>query len=192
MCYAAHMAATCTEPDCDRPASSNGLCKTCYARRRRHGTLPPRTRNIGTCNITCAAPDCTEPVGRAGAKGLCPKHYQRLTKTSWGLEQPPRTAPLAERFAAMISKDPCPCGCDCELWTGATNPKLGYGHFSIGNKTYLAHRVAWELAEGHPIPDGLVIDHVYDQGCRHRHCVKRSHLEAVTQAVNNQRIRRGP
>ena len=177
------MAVTCTEPDCERPPQGRGLCKTHYAYRRRHGTLPPLPPRV----VTCTAPGCSELIGPAGARGLCPKHYQRLTKSKWGLEQPPRTAPLRERFYAMVRQEPCPCGCDCRLWTGGTS-KDGYGHFSIGNKSYMAHRVAYEIETGHPIPDGLVIDHVYETGCRHRHCVKREHLEAVTIAVNNQRM----
>lgn len=190
--YAVLMAATCSEPGCENPVRSNGLCNTCYSRHRRHGTLPPRTRNTGKRHERCSAPGCEEIVGDHGGRGLCPKHYQRLTKSPWGLDQPPRTASLAERFAAMVSTAPCPCGCECELWTGGIHPRTGYGHFTVSNKTRLAHRVAWELAEGHTVPEGLVIDHVYELGCRHRHCVKRSHLEAVTQAMNNQRIRRSP
>lgn len=183
------MAATCTDPGCDRDMRSNGLCGTCYARHRRHGTLPPRTRNVGVCNETCTAPEgCDNLVGRDGGRGLCSKHYQRLTKIGT-LEQPTRTAPLEIRFRAMVSGEPCQCGCDgCELWTGGINPNTGYGNFSIGDKSYLAHRVAWELATSKPIPDGLHIDHVYAKGCRHRHCVKLTHLEPVTQAVNNRRI----
>lgn len=32
----------CSEPGCDRPAQARGLCKTCYSRRWKRGTLPPR------------------------------------------------------------------------------------------------------------------------------------------------------
>ena len=177
---------TCTEPGCERPARGRGLCVTHYAYRSRHGTLPPKIRK--DTSRTCEAPGCEDPVGTHGGRGLCPKHYQRVTKTQWGLAQPPRTASLPERFAAMISKDPCPCGCDCLLWAGGINPRTGYGNFSIGNKSYLAHRIAWELAEGQPVPDDYDVDHVYESGCRHRHCVKRSHLEVVTIAENNRRI----
>lgn len=87
----------------------------------------------------------------------------------------------------MVSKEPCHCGCGCRLWTGGINKKTGYGHFSIKDKTYLAHRVAYELEIG-PIPDDMAVDHVYERGCRHRHCVDYEHLEAVTDAINNQRI----
>ncbi|MBO0813563.1 MAG: HNH endonuclease [Actinobacteria bacterium] len=175
---------TCSEPGCDRPSQVRGLCRTCYARLRKRGTLPPKTRQ--STDRTCAAPDCDRAVGLAGARGLCGKHYQRLTKSNWGLEQPIRTASLKERFYAKVSKEPCSCGAGCLLWTGGISPTTGYGHFSIKNKSYVAHRIAYEFAFG-PIPDGLVIDHVYERGCRHRACVNPAHLEAVTATVNNQR-----
>jgi hypothetical protein len=180
-------AKTCSEPACERPTTGGGrgLCPNHYQQRRRWGTLPPKT--VRGPDMPCAAPGCEEKTGRHGAQGLCPKHYQRLTKSDWGLEQPTRTASLNERFYAKVSKSPCPCGCECELWTAGIHPKTGYGHFSIDDKTYLAHRIAYEIEVG-PIPDGMVIDHVYENGCRHRHCVKRAHLEPVTDTVNNQRI----
>lgn len=175
-------AVTCTEPDCERLARGRGLCGTHYQFRRRRGTLPP----LPSRPVTCTAPGCDDPIRPGGARGLCPKHYQRVTKSKWGLEQPRRTAPLRDRFYAMVSQEPCPCGCSCRLWTGGLN-KYGYGHFSISNKTHLAHRVAYEFEVG-PIPDGLVIDHVYEAGCRHRSCVNREHLEAVSDTINNQRV----
>lgn len=62
----------------------------------------------------------------------------------------------------------------------------GYGQFSYGaagaTVKVLAHRHAYELADV-PIPDGLHVDHL----CRNRRCVRRSHLDAVTQAENNRR-----
>lgn len=174
----------CAETGCDREARGRGLCVTHYAYRKRHGTLPPKFRK--DTSRPCVVPDCHRTVGLGGARDLCPMHYQRLTKIG-SLDQPASTAPLAERFRAMISADPCACGCDCELWAGGVHAKTGYGHFSIGNKTYLAHRVSYELENG-PIPGEMAIDHVYEKGCRHRHCVKNAHLEAVTDAVNNRRI----
>ena len=56
----------------------------------------------------------------------------------------------------------------CWLWTGATTA-AGYGVVSKGpraaQKTYLAHRVAFECSNG-AIPDGLVICHRCDvPGC---------------------------
>jgi len=55
----------------------------------------------------------------------------------------------------------------------------GYGEFKRNGKTYKAHRIAWEKANG-PIPPGMQIDHL----CRNPACVNVNHLEAVTQRVN--------
>jgi hypothetical protein len=71
----------------------------------------------------------------------------------------------------------------CVVWVGSTNSK-GYGLISIDGKVQLAHRVAYEAANG-PIPAGMVIDHL----CRVRNCVKPEHLEVVTVAENNLRGR---
>lgn len=71
----------------------------------------------------------------------------------------------------------------CYLWTGAVNDK-GYGVFSrkVDGRwvTTSAHRYACELVDGHPVPDELEPDHL----CRVRLCVRRSHLELVSHAVN--------
>lgn len=70
----------------------------------------------------------------------------------------------------------------CLLWLGSTNKVSGYGYY----RGRPAHRIAFERAYG-TIPPGLVIDHVYARGCRHRNCIEPSHLEAVTNQVNIQR-----
>ena len=72
---------------------------------------------------------------------------------------------------------------DCTIWTGAVNSK-GYGCFSVGGQSQLAHRLAWEDAHG-PIPEGMTVDHL----CRVRNCVKVAHLELVTVAENSKRAR---
>jgi hypothetical protein len=66
---------------------------------------------------------------------------------------------------------------ECWLWLGSTT--RGYGHLAIDGRTRMAHRVAYELANG-PIPTGLVIDHL----CRNHSCVRPDHLEPVTNYEN--------
>jgi hypothetical protein len=71
----------------------------------------------------------------------------------------------------------------CLLYQGHIQVN-GYG--KIGNRG--AHRVAYEEVYG-PIPASYVIDHVWDRGCRYKHCIEPTHLEAVTTAENLRRER---
>lgn len=59
----------------------------------------------------------------------------------------------------------------------------GYAGVRIGNKSVRVARVMYTIIRG-PIPEGLVVDHL----CRKRWCVNPYHLEAVTDAVNIQRM----
>lgn len=68
---------------------------------------------------------------------------------------------------------------DCWEWRGRFS-RNGYGITTRGaNEHIVAHREAYTQAKG-PIPPGLTIDHL----CRHRWCVKPSHLEAVSNKTN--------
>lgn len=69
----------------------------------------------------------------------------------------------------------------CRLWQHIK--ANGYGRFYLQGRTRLAHRVAFEWANG-PIPEGFSLDHL----CRNRACVEPSHLEIVT---NRENILRG-
>jgi hypothetical protein len=74
----------------------------------------------------------------------------------------------------------------CWLWTGARTKQ--YGNFQAGTrqtdpKVY-AHIFAWAEEHG-PVPDGLELDHL----CVRPLCVRPSHCEAVTHAVNRARSR---
>lgn len=68
---------------------------------------------------------------------------------------------------------------DCWEYRGVRNSN-GYPYFRIGREQIRAHRYAYVEAKG-IIPIGLTIDHL----CWHKWCVKPSHLEAVTSAVNS-------
>lgn len=67
---------------------------------------------------------------------------------------------------------------DCWLWIGPVQ-KNGYGKFSEGKTTLLAHRVVYEREVGH-IHRDLVVDHV----CNERLCVNPAHLQIIPQRAN--------
>ncbi|WP_051165465.1 HNH endonuclease signature motif containing protein [Nocardia testacea] len=93
-----------------------------------------------------------------------------------------RHSSIEEKLTANIQVDP---ETGCWLWQLSTDPS-GYGQISFGGRILRAHRAAYETWVG-PIPDGLVIDHVHERGCRHRHCVNPAHLEPVTRTENARR-----
>lgn len=66
------------------------------------------------------------------------------------------------------------------LWLGDVD-RDGYGVVYRDGYNWRAHRWTWALVHG--LTD-LPLDHL----CRTRDCVNPEHLEAVTTAVNNQRI----
>lgn len=72
----------------------------------------------------------------------------------------------------------------CHVWTGSRNERRGgYGQFSVGprgaRRVRKAHQIVLELA-GVEIPAGHVPDHL----CRNPPCVRREHLEPVTEQIN--------
>lgn len=100
-----------------------------------------------------------------------------------------RLSPI-ERFWVKVNKNgPIPAVAPelgpCWLWLGGMN-NYSYGLASWGGgKRLLAHRISFELANG-PIPAGLDLDHA----CRTPACIRPSHLQAVSHALNHQN--RGP
>jgi hypothetical protein len=92
-------------------------------------------------------------------------------------------------YAAQLAHFTKPLENGCWEFTGYVLPS-GYGQLG---RNVGAHRIAWEVANGRPIPAGLVIDHTChnadldchaDTECPHRRCVNPAHLEAVSSATN--------
>jgi hypothetical protein len=81
-----------------------------------------------------------------------------------------------ERFWSKVNKTEY-----CWLWLASKGSR--YGKIKYKHKTYLAHRVAYQLLIG-SIPIGLELDHAI---CLNKKCVNPQHLEPVTRFVNNQR-----
>lgn len=83
---------------------------------------------------------------------------------------------------------------ECHVWTGRRDRDgLGYGTMSVGRRTVRVHRIAWEIANGRPIPDGLDVLHKCDNPpcCRAEHLFLGTALDNARDMVEKGRWR-GP
>jgi len=102
----------------------------------------------------------------------CRKHF-RTAEHNAKIGQANRKLTAAQRFWAQVDTSG-----ECWLWTGHLTD--GYGRFrGADGKLTGAHQWSYTNA-GKRVPDGMMLDHI----CRVRHCVKPSHLRAVTRKQN--------
>lgn len=187
------MAGTCKVEGCSGPTgyktgSGLGWCATHYQRHRRHGD-PLHGGDVIRQHIKgqpCGVDDCDKLTV---ARGYCERHYRRLRRYGEPLAgRPSPGGPVADRFWSKVNTDG-PTSADrpdlgpCALWTDTPN-SAGYGTLKVDGASVMAHRMAW-LLSGDDLAADLEIDHL----CFTRLCVRRSHLEQVTNAENKERAR---
>jgi hypothetical protein len=155
--------------------------------------IPPgydvdHVQDSGCCHTECIEPAHLEAVTKtenqqrkkftAEQRARCADGGRKSRKSRKGEDPVARFWAHGER-----AKD----GSGCLLWTLYVSKKTGYGQVRWQGATQLVHRVAWELANKRPVPEGHDVDHVRARGCRHKHCIEPAHLEAVPMAVNRGR-----
>jgi len=67
----------------------------------------------------------------------------------------------------------------CHPWIKSKD-KSGYGRFTVGKKECKAHRIAWYIAKGEPLPAWRELHH----RCKNRLCCNVVHLEPLTHQEN--------
>jgi len=94
------------------------------------------------------------------------------------------TERLLDRFNAKFDRRGSE---ECWPWTASLN-ECGYGNFRTGWRMDTAHRVAWVISRGQPIPEGCCILHKCDNPA----CVNPKHLLIATHETNmNDMARKG-
>ena len=121
---------------------------------------------------TCSVNGCAR---KHFGHSLCHAHYLQERRRGKVFSDRQNGLPINERLARRSKVDQ---NTGCIEWTGYKNKK-GYGVIKIKNKVHLAHRVAWELANG-PIPDALLVLHK----CDNPSCINPAHLFTGSNADN--------
>ena len=90
---------------------------------------------------------------------------------------------VRERFWAQVYKTP-----NCWFWLG-TLSEHGYGRFWLNGRTWQAHEISWELANGKPFPLGLNATHTCDTPpcVNPAHVIPRNHSDNMKDCADKGR-----
>lgn len=165
----------CSVDGCERKTLARNLCGTHYGRWKNGRTLdaPIQTKRPGAL---CEVPECGR---KHAARGLCRTHFERK-RQGIPLDTPVRELFLTDDLEARLRRY-APAGHPNQCWEWTRCKNKGYGMVSVGKtKKRGAHIVAWELATGRTLPDGMVIRHT----CDNPPCTNPAHLIVGTHADN--------
>lgn len=170
----------CTAGDCPRPVYGHGYCNVHWKRWRKTGD-PGADRPVVTRRTTCTVADCSR---QHYGQGFCTMHWNRWRRDgeTRGAEPEQRVyASEMERFWAKTRELPS----GCIEWTYGLNEN-GYGLFTNGSGSNLAHRWLWEQEHG-PLDPKTHLDHYRypEKGCIGPACIR--HVRPTTAQENTLR-----
>ncbi len=130
---------------------------------------------VKLCECGCGQP---APIARFSdaSKGLIGGQPQRFINGHNRRGTKPKLEPIEIKMERLTEKTN-----ECWLWKGGCN-RNGYGMITHDNINWLAHRLAWVLANGVKIDKGVVVRHK----CDNPRCVNPSHLCLGEQTDNIQ------
>ena len=139
---------TCSIEGCSKPAVSRGWCEKHYSRWKRHGD--PNVVKLSREKHLCSVEGCERD---ARSLGLCRAHWTRLKKSGDVQENKPvRTVlfggNIEDRLWRFVDRSD---NSSCWIWTRAIQPN-GYGTINWDGKSFLAHRVAYDIPCGTGTP----------------------------------------